>query len=182
MITKGKFGALVTFVLALFALAACSADVDDTGEEYGSVRLAAEVCTLGVPVITEVREENPGPVAPGITKIYHVQVRNANSVACAPATITFVPDSFMFFGIVVEPWTISGVASGTTANFRVAVTSDPSLPEGVTDIGFTIIVNNPTTGATTARGSLRYEINLTNPVGCNRQIPQVEVQIVSPTP
>jgi hypothetical protein len=182
MIMKGKLGALATFVLALFTLVACSSGVDETGEEVGSVRLGQEVCTLAPPVITEVREENPGPVAAGITKIYHVQVRNANSTACAPATLTFVPDNFMFFGIDVQPRTIAGVASGTVANFRVAVTSDPSLPEGVTNIGFTIVVNNPTGGATTARGSLRYEIDFDNPVGCNRQIPQAEVAIVSPTP
>jgi hypothetical protein len=182
MIMKAKLAALVTFVLSLFTLVACSAGVDETGEEYGSVRLAQQACTLAPPVITEVREENPGPVAPGITKIYHVQVRNANSTGCAPASLTFIPDSFMFFSIVVQPQTISGVASGTVANFRVAVTSDQSLPEGVTDIGFTIVANNPAGGATTARGSLRYEIDLDNPVGCNRQVPQAEVAIVSPSP
>jgi hypothetical protein len=161
---------------------ACGGGVESVDEDYRSQQSALEVCTLASPVVTEVREETLGPVAAGMTKIYHVQVRNANSTACAPATLTFVPDSFMFFSIVPQPQTIAGVASGTTANFRVAVTSDPSLPEGVTDIGFTIVANNPSGGATTTRGSLRYEIDFDNPVGCNRQLPQAEVQIVSPTP
>jgi hypothetical protein len=185
MTMKAKLAVLATCVFALLGLTGCSGGVDGTDgfeEEYGSVENAQVVCTLAAPVVTEVREENPGPVAAGVTKIYHVQVRNANSTGCAPATLTFIPDSFMFFSIQVQPQTIAGVSSGSTASFRVAVTSDQSLPEGVTDIGFTVVANNPTGGATSVRGSLRYEIDFDNPTGCNRQLPQIEIAIVSPTP
>ena len=180
MTMKAKLGALATGVAMLLGFTACSGG-EGVDENYDSVQGALTVCTLGVPAITEVREENPGPVAAGITKIYHVQARNTNSTGCGPASMTFTPDSFHFFSIVPQPQTIGGVASGTTASFRVAVTSDPSLPEGVTDVGFTLIVNNPTTGATSVRGSLRYEIDFDNPVGCNRQVPQVQVQTLPPT-
>jgi hypothetical protein len=182
MTMKIKMAALLTFVVALLGFTGCGGGADGVDEDYGALQSAQEVCTLAAPVVTEVREENPGPVAAGVTKIYHVQVRNANSTGCAPASLTFIPDSFMFFSIVAQPSTIGGVASGTVANFRVAVTSDQSLPEGVTDIGFTLVANNPTGGATSARGSLRYEIDFDNPVGCNRQLPQVEIATVSPTP
>lgn len=161
--------------LALLGLSGCGGAVE---EDYGSLQSPVQACTLAAPAINEVRAENPGPVAAGITKIYHVQVRNSNSAGCAPASLTFIPDSFTFFGIAAQPQTISGVASGTAANFRVAVTSDPSLPEGATDIGFTLVANSAT-GATSARGSLRYEIDFDNPIGCNRQAPQVQVQTVS---
>jgi hypothetical protein len=181
MTNKGKLGTLGTSFVALLGFTACGGGIDGVDEEYDSVQSAATVCTLAAPVITEVREENPGPVAAGITKIYHVQARNANSTSCAPASLTFIPDSFMFFSIAVQPQTIGGVASGTVANFRVAVTSDQSLPEGVTNIGFTLVSNNPAGGATTARGSLRYEIDFDNPVGCNRQTPQVQVTTLPPT-
>ena len=179
---KAKLAALAAFVVALLAFTACGGAVEGVDEDYGSTESAQVVCTLAPPVVTEVREENPGPVAAGVTKIYHVQVRNANSTGCAPASLTFIPDSFMFFSIAVQPQTIGGVGSGSVANFRVAVTSNDTLPEGVTEVGFTVVANNPTGGATNVRGSLRYEIDFDNPVGCNRQLPQIEVQTVSPTP
>ena len=95
MTMKAKLAVLATCVFALLGLTGCSGGVDGTDgfeEEYGSVENAQVVCTLAAPVVTEVREENPGPVAAGVTKIYHVQVRNANSTGCAPATLTFIPD------------------------------------------------------------------------------------------
>jgi len=180
MTIKFRLATHIVFVTSVLGFSGC--DGGAAPEEYGSIQSALEQCVLQAPAITEVREESPGAVAAGISKIYHVTVRNSNSAGCAPATLTFTPDSFMFFSTVVQPSTISGVSSGSTASFRAVVTSDASLPEGVTNIGFTIISTGPVGGATTVRGSLRYEIDFDNPVGCNRQVPQVEVSPSSPPP
>src|SRR5262245_40533620 len=75
MMTKAKLGALATGVAMLLGFTACGG-AEGVDENYDSVQSAETVCTIAAPVITEVREENPGPVAAGITKIYHVQARN----------------------------------------------------------------------------------------------------------
>jgi hypothetical protein len=147
-------------------------------EELESVSRAVESCVVSSPQIVEIREERPGPVAAGITKVYHVTVRNTNSGACGPSTISFVPDAFMFFNIVAQPSSVGGVAPGATASFRVEVTSDASVAEGVYNLGFTV-VSNP--GGST-RGSLTYEVDFDNPTGCNRQAPQFSVSPASPAP
>jgi len=97
--------------------------------------------------------------------VYFVTARNTNSAACGPAQLFFTPDAFMFFSTQVTPTSVSGVASGATAQFRVVITSDPSVPEGSTSIGFTIIA----TGGNVVRGAVTYTVSLDNPTGCNRQ-------------
>lgn len=146
-------------------------------EHYDTTQDLLEQCVTASPVITEIREELAGPVAPGVSKTYFVVVRNASSAACAPATLSFIPDAFQFFGASAQPSSIQGVAPGATATFRVQVTSDPSVQEGVYDIGFTV-VGQP--GGTSVRGSLPYEVDLDNPTGCNRQPPQISVTPSSP--
>jgi hypothetical protein len=148
-------------------------------QEIESVQGALDACVPGAPVITSITEEQPGPVAPGISKVYFVQVRNGDSATCAPATITFVPDSFQFFSIVAQPSSIGGVAPGSTAQFRVTVTSDPSVAPGTTSIGFTV-VSLP--GGTSTRGSLTYVVTLDNPTGCNRQPPAISIDNNQPPP
>jgi hypothetical protein len=144
-------------------LGACGTGEAD--EATSTVRSAVETCVFAAPVIVETREETPGPVAPGISKIYFVTARNMNSAACGPAQLFFTPDAFMFFRTEVQPISVSGVASGATAQFRFVVTSDVSVGEGSTSIGFTIIA----TGGNFVRGAVTYTVSLNNPVGCNRQ-------------
>jgi hypothetical protein len=162
MRTTREWTAAVLVASAL-GLAACgTGEMDDATT---TVRSAVDTCVFGAPVIVETREETPGPVAPGISKIYFVTARNTNSAACGPAQLFFTPDSFMFFRTEVQPTSVSGVASGATAQFRFVVTSDPSVPVGSTSIGFTIIA----TGGNFVRGAVIYTVTLDNPVGCNRQ-------------
>jgi hypothetical protein len=163
---------LLGSVLAMSSLQllACGGPHDE--DDLVQVRSAVEACVFGAPVITEIREETPGPVAPGISKIYFVTVRNGNSAGCGPSTLTFVADSFQFFSVVAQPSSVGGVAAGATTTFRVTVTSDPSVPEGTTNIGFTVVANP---GGGSVRGALVYTVSLTNPVGCNRQPPAVSV-------
>jgi hypothetical protein len=167
---------VLALVSCVAGLAGCSGVGAD--ESFESVSRSVESCVLGNPQIVEIREELPGPVAAGVTKIYHVTVRNMNSAACGPSTVSFTPDAFMFFSIVPQPSSIGGVAPGATASFRVEVTSDPSVAEGVYNLGFTLI-SNP--GGST-RGSLTYEVDFDNPTGCNRQAPQFSVSPASPAP
>jgi hypothetical protein len=177
---KANFTVLAICAGLPLGVIGCSGEANE--EQYASIESAIDECVVATPQIVEIREETPGAVAAGIKKIYHVTVRNTNSSGCGPSTITYTPDSFKFFSIIPQPRSTSGVAPGATTSFRVEATSDPSLPEGVTELGFTII-NNPTVGAsTTARGSLRYEIDFDNPTGCNRQTPQIEVTPASPPP
>jgi hypothetical protein len=153
---------VVAMVASSFALGACGTEADDPIITTVS---AVGTCVFGAPVIVETREETPGPVAPGISKVYFVTVRNTNSAACGPAQLFFTPDSFMFFRTEVQPASASGVGSGATAQFRLVVTSDPSVPVGSTSIGFTVIA----TGGSSVRGAVTYTVSLDNPVGCNRQ-------------
>jgi hypothetical protein len=174
-----KMMSVKSATLALLALClglpACG---DGTaGQEVGSIQSALDQCVFGAPVVTETREETPGAVAPGISKIYFVTVRNGNSAGCGPATASFVADSFQFFSVVAQPSSIGGIASGATATFRVTVTSDPSVAVGTYNIGFTV-VSNP--GGSSVRGSLTYQVTLDNPTGCNRQ--RVAISIDNPAP
>jgi hypothetical protein len=143
-------------------------ETDDRGEAseaLTTLQSAVDTCVFGAPVIVETREETPGPVAPGISKVYFVTVRNTNTAACGPAQLFFTPDSFMFFRTEVQPTSVSGVGSGATAQFRLVVTSDPSVGVGSTSIGFTVIA----TGGNFVRGAVTYTVSLDNPTGCNRQ-------------
>jgi hypothetical protein len=166
--------AVLVSLASSFALSACG---DDQGESIAVAQSALEQCVFGAPVVTQTSEETPGAVAPGISKIYFVTVRNTNSAACGPATLNFVPDSFHLFTIVAQPSSIGGVASGATAQFRVTVTSDPSIAVGTYSIGFTVVANP---GGTSVRGALTYVATLDNPTGCNRQ--RVAISIDNPSP
>src|SRR3982751_6033510 len=115
---------VVAMVASSFALGACGTEADDP---IITTRSAVGTCVFGAPVIVETREETPGPVAPGISKVYFVTARNTNSAACGPAQLFFTPDSFMFFRTEVQPTSVSGVGSGATAQFRLVVTSAPSV-------------------------------------------------------
>jgi hypothetical protein len=171
---------MVVSVLAMSCLlaAACGGEREGLGSDpVESVQSALAACVPAAPVVTEIREEQPGAVAPGVGKVYFVTVRNANSATCAPATITFVPDSFQFFSVVAQPASAGGVASGATTQFRVTVTSDPSVPPGTTSIGFTLV-----SGSTSARGALTFVVTLDNPVGCNRQRPAIAIDNAQPPP
>lgn len=176
MIFKHGFvrGALLVCSLAF---AACSGQGAD--ENVATSEKALETCTFQPPVITEIRAEQPGPVAAGVRKIYQVTVQSANSAACGPVTLTFTPDSFHLFTITPQPVSVAGVGANGTAVFRVEVTSDPSVAEGVYDLGFTIV---GTPGGETVRGSLSYEVNFDHPTGCSRQAPQATVTPTSPAP
>jgi len=176
MFHQPGFGTAALLGLSL-TFAACSAGTAD--ESVGSSREAVEVCSFQAPVITEVRAETPGPVAPGIRKVYQVTIQSANSPACGPVTFSFIPDSFQLFGITAQPSSVAGVGANGTASFRVEVVSDPSVEEGTFELGFTI-VGIP--GGTTARGSLTYQVSLDNPTGCSRQAPQFSVTPASPAP
>jgi hypothetical protein len=176
MFYQPKFYTAALLGLSL-AFAACSAGTAD--ESVGSSREAVESCTFQAPVITEVRAETPGPVAPGVRKIYHVTIQSANSAECGPVTFSFIPDSFHLFSITADPSSVAGVGANGTASFRVEVVSDPSVAEGTFELGFTV-VGNP--GGTTARGSLTYQVSLDNPTGCTRQAPQFSVTPASPDP
>lgn len=167
---------VLALVSWLGSLAGCG--VVETEEPLQSMSGALESCVLRNPEIVEIREERPGPVAAGVTKVYHVTIRNTNSGPCGPSTVSFTPDAFMFFSIVAQPSSIGGVAPGATASFRVEARSDPSVAEGVYNLGFTA-VSNP--GGNT-RGSLTYEVDFDNPTGCNRQAPQFSVSPASPAP
>jgi hypothetical protein len=155
--------------------------VDDTGSGGGVavVQSALGPCVFGAPVVTATSEETPGGVAPGISKVYFVTVSNGNSAGCAPATLSFVPDSFHLFSIVAQPSSASGVSSGATVQYRVTVTSDPSVATGTYAIGFTV-VSLP--GGTSTRGSLTYVATLDNPVGCNRQPAAIAIDNDQPPP
>jgi hypothetical protein len=168
-------------VLVAFGLGACGNEQGTGSEEIGVVHSALDPCVPANPVVTEVKEETPGPVAPGISKIYFVTARNADSATCGPATVTFTPDSFHLFSIVAQPSSAGGVAPGATVQFRVTVTSDPSVAPGSTTIGFTII-KNAATSTTTVRGSLVYTTTFDNPTGCNRQRPAIAVDNRNPPP
>ena len=65
----------------------------ETDDVTTTVQAAVETCVFGAPVIVETREETPGPVAPGISKVYFVTVRNTNSaVTCfSSATLRAPP-------------------------------------------------------------------------------------------
>jgi hypothetical protein len=160
--------------LPFFALA-CGGPTADG--ETAAIASAVEACTFGAPVVTEVREETPGAVAPGIGKVYFVTVRNTNSTGCGPATVSFIPDSFMFFSIVAQPSSAGGVASGATTTFRVTATSDPSVVPGTYTLGFTVVANP---GGTSTRGALTLVVTLDNPTGCNRQ--RLAIAIDNPNP
>ena len=162
-------------VVFCFPFVACSSD--GTKEEpVSSVRSDLTACVFGAPIVTQTLEQNPGAVAPGISKVYFVTLQNTNSVGCSPATLSFVPDSFHFFSVVAQPNSVGGVASGATAQFRVTVTSDPSVAVGTYSIGFTGISN---TGGS-VRGALTYQVTLDNPTGCNRQ--PLAIAIDNPRP
>jgi hypothetical protein len=176
MISKFTFMRAALLVSAM-VVAACSGE--GAGEKVTSSENALETCTFQTPVITEIRAEQPGAVAPGVRKIYHVTVRSTNSAACGPVTFTFVPDSFHFFTISAQPSSVAGVGADGSASFRVEVTSDPSVAVGVYDLGFTIV---GTPGGESVRGSLTYEVTLDNPTGCSRQAPQLSVTPASPAP
>ena len=170
MLNKCRFPIVAPLLFLSFAAAGCG-DAQ-VGEDVSRQRSALQECALGDPEVVEVRQENAGAVAPGTSKIYFVTVRNTSSQSCAPATVSFVPDAFMFFSASAQPNSVGGVSSGATAQFRVEVDSDPSVEEGLYDIGFTI-VSSPG-GSTT--GALEYEVDLSDPFQCNRQRPQFSVQ------
>ena len=77
MTIKFRLATHIVFVTSVLGFSGC--DGGAAPEEYGSIQSALEQCVLQAPVITEVREESPGAVAAGISKIYHVTVRNSNS-------------------------------------------------------------------------------------------------------
>ena len=156
--------------------AACGGEAE-TEAAAVSVQRALVACTFGTPAVTEVREESPGPVAPGIAKIYFVTIRNGAGAGCDPATLIVVPDSFHLFNIVAQPGSAGGVAPGATATFRVTVTSDPSVAVGTYPLGFTAVADP---GGNSARGSLVYQVSLDNPVGCNRQRPAIAIDNPDP--
>jgi len=159
-----KVSMVVAVVIASLGLGgACG--TGETDDVTTTVQGAVGTCVFGAPVIVETREETPGPVAPGISKIYFVTARNTNSAACAPAQLFFTPDAFHLFRTEVQPASVSGVGPGSTAQFRLVVTSDPSVAEGTTSIGFTITA----TGGGSVRGAVNYTVSLDNPTGCNRQ-------------
>jgi hypothetical protein len=154
----------VTLMISSLGLGgACGTGETDDG--VTTLQSAVDTCVFAAPAIVETREETPGPVAPGISKIYFVTARNQNSAACGPAQLFFTPDAFHLFRTEVQPNSVSGVASGATAQFRLVVTSDPSVGEGTTSIGFTVTA----TGGGFARGAVNYTVSLDNPTGCNRQ-------------
>jgi len=155
------FGLLASSI----GIGGCGQGETNEAGDTTTLQSAVDTCVFAAPTIVETREETPGPVAPGISKIYFVTARNNNSAACAPAQLFFTPDAFHFFSTSVQPNSASGVSSGATAQFRLVVTSDPSVPEGTTSIGFTITA----TGGTSVRGAVNYTVSLTNPTGCNRQ-------------
>ena len=171
---KGVFGLLS---VACVGLAGCGGR--PPADEIASVESALAACVPGAPVVTSISEETPGAVAPGISKIYFVGVRNGDSATCAPATLTFVPDSFHLFTVVAQPSSIGGAAPGTTGQFRVTVTSDPSVAVGTYSIGFTL-VSLP--GGTSTRGALTYVVTLDNPTGCNRQPAAIAIDNAQPPP
>jgi hypothetical protein len=174
-----RFAKVFAIVAAGFAVAVGACGAEPPNEEIAAVQSALDPCVFGAPVVTETRQETPGGVAPGISKIYFVTVRNGNSATCGPATLSFVPDSFHLFSIVAQPSSAGGVASGATAQFRVTVTSDPSVAPGTYTIGFTV-VSLP--GGTSVRGALTYVATLDNPVGCNRQPPAFSIDNDQPPP
>jgi len=181
MTKKSIVLATVGFISAALSLAACGTDnAGGAGEEIAVVRGALDACVPGTPVIVQTTEETPGPVAPGISKVYFVVVRNTDSATCAPASVTFTPDSFHLFSTVVQPTTVSGVGPGSTVQFRLVVTSDPSVGATTTVIGFTIIKNSSATATT--RGSVTYVTTFDNPTGCNRQPPAIAVDNRDPAP
>jgi hypothetical protein len=137
MRTQREWKALAV-VAASLGLAACG--TGETDDAITTLQSAVDTCVFGAPVIVEAREETPGQ-------------------------LFFTPDAFMFFRTQVQPTSVSGVASGATAQFRFVVTSDPSVPEGSTSIGFTVIA----TGGNFVRGAVTYTVSLDNPTGCNRQ-------------
>jgi predicted small secreted protein len=160
-------GIAAILAVAAFGISACDNTAADAGDDTSVVRGAIDACVSAAPVVIETREETPGPVAPGISKIYFVTVRNADSATCGPATVTFSPDSFHFFSVTAQPNNVGGVAPGATVQFRVTVTSDPSVGATTTVVGFTIIKSSSTNTAT-ARGSVTYVTTFDNPTGCNR--------------
>lgn len=174
-----RFWSVVTMVGAAAWLAGCADTAPPAADDdpVVVVRGALDPCVAAPPVVVETREEQPGPVAPGISKIYFVTVRNADSATCGPSTITFTPDQFHFFSIVPQPSTIGGVSPGATAQFRVVVTADASVPPSTTVLGYTLI-KGPIT--TTARGSLTLTVTFDNPNGCNRQ--RLAIAIDNPDP
>jgi hypothetical protein len=172
--TKIEISTMMLLISSL-GLGACTG----AGDDVGVVQSAVDQCVFGAPVVTQTTEETPGPVAPGISKVYFVTVQNTNSSACGPATLNFVPDSFHLFSIVAQPSSAGGVASGATTQFRVTVTSDPSVAVGSYAIGFTV-VSLP--GGTSVRGSLTYVATLDNPTGCNRQRVAIAIDNAQPPP
>jgi hypothetical protein len=163
------------------SLGACANDASSGGgDDITVVRGALDPCIPGTPVIVSTTEETPGPVAPGISKVYFVVVRNTDSATCGPATVTFTPDSFHLFSTVVQPNSVGGVGPGSTVQFRFTVTSDPSVGATTTVVGFTIIKNSSATATT--RGSVTYVTTFDNPTGCNRQRPAIAVDNRDPAP
>jgi hypothetical protein len=165
---------------ALSLVACGNVDGDGGNEALSAVSSAVTACTVAAPVVTQVKEEQPGPVAPGTSKVYFVTASNADSTGCAPSTFSFVPDSFHLFSIVAQPNNVGGVSPGATVQFRVTVTSDPSVAPGTYAIGFTIVNNAGAAGSTSVRGSLTYVATFTNPTGCNRQPVQLAIDNADP--
>jgi hypothetical protein len=172
--------AIITLLASALCAGACGNESPGAGDDISVVRSALDPCVPGTPVIVETREETPGPVAPGISKVYFVVVRNTDSATCGPASVTFTPDSFHFFSTVVQPSTVAGVGPGSTVQFRLTVTSDPGVGATTTEIGFTIIKNSSATATT--RGSVTYVTTFDNPTGCNRQRPAIAVDNRDPPP
>ena len=172
--------AIITLLASALCAGACGNESPGAGDDISVVRSALDPCVPGTPVIVETREETPGPVAPGISKIYFVVVRNTDSATCGPASVTFTPDSFHFFSTVVQPNTVNGVGPGSTVQFRLTVTSDPGVGATTTEIGFTIIKTSSATATT--RGSVTYVTTFDNPTGCNRQRPAIAVDNRDPPP
>jgi hypothetical protein len=168
----------LVFVLSCVAVSFAGCGEAQTGDEIGAVSGAVDACALAAPVVTAIREEQVGAVAPGITKIFFVTVANANSAACGPSTIFFVPDAFHLISVVAQPSSAGGVAPGATTTFRLAVTADASTQPATTNIGFTVVANP---GASTV-GSFVFTTTLDNPLGCNRQAPAVSVDNAQPPP
>jgi hypothetical protein len=180
MSMKIRIPAIIAFVVGTSTFGGCGNENSSIDDDITVVRGALEPCVPGTPVIVETREETPGPVAPGISKVYFVVVRNTDSATCGPASVTFTPDSFHFFSTVVQPSTVGGVGPGSTVQFRLVVTSDPSVGATTTVIGFTIIKNSSATATT--RGSVTYVTTFDNPNGCNRQRPAIAVDNRDPAP
>jgi hypothetical protein len=151
------------------------------------------------PTVVQTWEEQPGAVAPGVTKIYYIKIKNVNPKGCAPAGVMLeAPEQAMpRWSATAQPqlpddlpWVgrISGIAPGATAQFRMTVTADWSMTDEPWNVGpfpltfYLYLLDSEGMPIAGNSGEVTHTITFDSPTGCNRQAPVISIDNADPTP